>query len=549
MDSLARLIEANAIQRLVDRDPTLFSNDVDLRQPIMQRLGWTDLADKAEGRFTLVENLATAIAEEGATDIVLLGMGGSSLAPYVLERVIGSAPGAPRLHVLDTTSPTAVAALRDSLERAGTYFLLSSKSGTTIEPLSLYAIFRAWMEEEFERPTAGKHFIAITDPGTPLEKMRAKEIMRVALAAPPTVGGRFSALTVFGLAPAAMIGIDVRALAAHAREMELACHSTIAEENPAAELAAWIADAHAAGRDKLTLATSARFEAFGLWVEQLVAESTGKHDTGVVPVLDYEPTVPTGFGTDRALVVLRESADDTLARFASAARTEGHLVLELTLDDPLGIGAEFVRWEHAVALVGHLMGINPFDEPDVGEAKAATSAVLDGSAQVPAAVADIDGVWVTYAGPLAGAAAPADLTTALAPLAASVRPGDYLTVLAYLPAESPSSAAMRHALELVSGRLRVAACFETGPRYLHSTGQLHKGGPDTGVFLIVTTREHANLAVPGSHFSLAELYRAQAEGDLVTLAARGRRVMRLDLPGEDPATLKRVAEALVEAIA
>lgn len=548
MDSLTRLAEANAVQRLVDRDPTLFSSDVDLRQPIMQRLGWTDLADKAEGRLTLVENLAVSIADEGATDIVLLGMGGSSLAPLVLERVIGSAPGAPRLHVVDTTSPTAVQALRETLERRSTYFLLSSKSGTTIEPLSLYAIFRAWMEEELDRPSAGKHFIAITDPGTPLEKMRAREIMRVALAAPPTVGGRFSALTVFGLTPAAMIGIDVRGLVARARVMEDACHSP-AKDNPAAALAAWIADTHASGRDKLTLATSARYEAFGLWVEQLVAESTGKKGIGVVPVLDYDPTTPTGYGDDRALVVLRESGDSELAQFALAALAEGHAVHELILDDPLGIGAEFVRWEHAIALLGHLMGINPFDEPDVSQAKAATSAVLAGTAQVPPASGDIFGVWPTYAGAFDGASMPGDLVTALAPLAASIALGDYLAVLAYLPPDSPALPQLRSALETISARLKVATCLETGPRYLHSTGQLHKGGPDIGVFLVITTREKANMSVPGQKFSLAQLFRAQAEGDLVTLAANGKRVMRVDLPGDDPETLTALAQALVIALA
>ncbi|MDO9108726.1 MAG: glucose-6-phosphate isomerase [Coriobacteriia bacterium] len=547
MDSLARLIDADAVRRLVDRDPTLFSSDVDLRQPIMQRLGWTDLAERAESRLTLVENLAAAVAQEGATDVVLLGMGGSSLAPLVMERVIGSPPGAPTLHVLDTTSPTAVTALRDSLTRSTTYFILSSKSGTTIEPLSLYAIFRAWMEEEMERPAAGKHFIAITDPGSPLEEMRAREFMRVALSAPPTVGGRFSAMSVFGLAPAAMCGIDVRRMVELAREMEDFCHAP-AEDNPAAALAAWIVDSHAMGKDKLTLATSRRYEAFGLWVEQLVAESTGKQGTGVIPVLDYEPTTPTGYGQDRALLVLRESQDTALARFAETARAEGHPVHELMLDDPLGIGGEFVRWEHAVALAGHLMGINPFDEPNVAKAKAATNAVLAGTAHVPPANADLNGVWTTYVGSLEGAAAPHDLPTSLAPLVASIRPGDYLGVLAYLPTESPAVSVLKHALEKLSSRLKVAVCFETGPRYLHSTGQLHKGGPDSGAFLLITTREHANLAIPGSTFTLAQLFRAQAEGDLVTLAAAGRRTMRLDLPGNDLHAIKAVAEAFITAL-
>lgn len=547
MDSMQRLIQLDAVTRLVDRDPQLFSEEIDLRQPIMQRLGWTDLSEKAANRTPLVTNLASAVWEEGATDIVLLGMGGSSLAALVLERVIGRAPDAPRLHVLDTTSPSTIAGLLGSLDRKGAYFLLSSKSGSTVEPLSLYAIFRAWMEEELERAVAGRHFVVITDPGSPLEKLKTKDFMRLALAAPPTVGGRFSALSVFGLAPAALIGIDLPRLTAMAHAMETECHGN-ADENPAALLAAFIGDAYAAGRDKLTLVTSEAYSAFGLWVEQLVAESTGKRGVGVVPVLDYEPTTPTGYGDDRAVVVLRRSNDAGLASFAANARAEGHPVLEHLLDDPYCIGAEFVRWEHAIALVGVLLGINPFDEPNVAEAKATTDAVLRGVADVPPAIADIDGIWPTYAGALAGAAAPSDLVTALAPLGAALRPHDYLAVLAYLPEASPGLAALRHALESVSSAMGVAACLEIGPRYLHSTGQLHKGGPDTGVFLVITTRDRTNVAIPGQKFSLAQLYRAQAEGDLTTLATHGRRVMRLDLPGEDAEMTKRVAEALVASV-
>lgn len=547
MGSLARLRESDAIRRLVDRDPTLFSDEIDLRQPIMQRLGWTDLAEAALGRLPLVTNLAASLASAGATDIVLLGMGGSSLAPLVIDRIAGPREGSPRLHVLDTTSPDAVATLLERLEPDSTYFVLSSKSGTTIEPLSLYAIFRGWMDEHMERPAAGQHFIAITDPGTPLEKMRQRDVMRVALPAPPTVGGRFSALSVFGLAPAAMAGVDVGTLVRRAHVMETACHGDV-EENPAALLAAFMMDAYSDGRDKLTLATSERYRPFGLWVEQLVAESTGKKGLGIVPVLDWKPTAPTGYGTDRTVVIMRSAADTSMQGFADAARAEGHPVMEYELADEFDIGAHFVLWEHAVALLGHLMGINPFDEPNVAEAKAATTAVLGGSAAVPSAVADLEGVWPTYAGALAGASAPPDLASALAPLAVTLKQGDYLAVLAYISEDSPAVPAFQHALDTVSQALKVATCFEIGPRYLHSTGQLHKGGPDKGVFLMITTRAHTTVTIPGQHFSLAELFRAQAEGDLVTLAAQGKRIMRLDLPGDDAATLTAVADALTAAL-
>jgi len=544
MNALARLVDADAIRRLVDRDPTLFSSDVDQRQPIIQRLGWTDLADKAEGRLPLVENLAKALIDEGATDIVLLGMGGSSLAPIVLLRMIGAAPGMPRLHVLDTTCPSTVLELKNRLDPASTYFVVASKSGTTIEPLSLYAIFREWMDEHLERVPAGKHFIAITDPGSELEKMRQRQVMRVALSAPPTVGGRFSALSMFGLAPAALMGIDLRSFIATALPMERECQSADENTNPGALLASWIVDSLELGRDKLTVVTSPAYSSFGLWVEQLVAESTGKSGIGVIPVLENPPVDVLHYGPDRAVVVLRKSVDSDLETFAARAREAGHPVVEFTLDDPLGIGAEFVRWEYAIALVGHLLGINPFDEPNVAEAKQATTAVLDGTGGAPRAIADIGGVWPGYSDAMGVGAAPTSLEDALGAVRAALRPGDYLAILAYVPERDEHLSPLYDAAGLVSAGTGNAVCVELGPRYLHSTGQLHKGGPDTGVFLIITTRDAANLAIPGQPFSLGQLYRAQAEGDFVTLAAHGRRVARMDLPDNDPATLRALAEAL-----
>ncbi|MBE0417020.1 MAG: hypothetical protein IBX63_04585 [Coriobacteriia bacterium] len=543
MDSLTRLIETDAVTRLVDHDATLFSDDVDMRQPILQRLGWTDLAEKAESRLPLVSNLAAEVAREGVTDIVLLGMGGSSLAPLVMSEVLGPVDGAPRLHVLDTTSPAAVGGLMSRLAPRTTAFVLASKSGTTIEPLSLYAIFREWMDENLGRVAAGKRFIVITDPGTPLEARRQKDIMRVALAAPANVGGRFSALSVFGLFPTGLAGLDISGLVEHARAMERACHGPAAE-NPGAELAAWMADAHAAGRNKLTLVSSAGYRSFGLWVEQLVAESTGKQGTGIVPVLEDGGVPVEAYGPDRAIVVVRSEWDGPTAAHAQSAREADIPVIEYVLAEPIAIGAEFVRWEFAVALTGFLMGVNPFDEPNVAEAKAATGGVLDGSVTVPAASADLDGTWATAAGALADVQPATDLHGALAPLLGSLEPGSYLAILAYLPDDEGLLAPIRAAATEVSSRWGVPVCVEVGPRYLHSTGQLHKGGPRTGAFLILTGRTREDHAIPGAPFSLAQLFRAQAEGDLVTLAAHGRPVVRLDLPDEGPEALAAVVRAL-----
>ncbi len=542
MNALETLTANDAVARLVDRDPTLFSADVDMRQPIMQRLGWTDLAEKAASRLPQVRTLASAMHAEGMRDVVLLGMGGSSLAALVMTEVMGPVADAPALHVLDTTSPLTVSTLLERLDPATTAFVLASKSGTTVEPLSLYAIFREWMDAALGRVAAGKRFVVVTDPGSELEKRRQKDIMRIALLAPPTVGGRFSALSLFGLAPAALCGLDVAALVSHAIEAEKTCHRP-AEDNPGALLAAWIADALPAGRDKLTFVTSPRYAAFGLWIEQLVGESTGKDGKGIVPVLEDGRVPVSAYGPDRMLVVMREPDDSDRASFAEHAREAEVPTMEFVIDEPAAIGAEFVRWEFAVGLLGHLMGVNPFDEPNVAEAKSATNDVLSGAISAPPAQTDLDTIWTTMAGALADSPAPADIDAALAPLVRSLAPGDYLAVLAYLPYVEPFAAPLYDAAAEVSSAKRVPVCIELGPRYLHSTGQLHKGGPETGAFIMITTREHANVAIPGAPYTLAQLFRAQAEGDLVTLARHGRRVLRLDLP-DDPAAVTRVAQSL-----
>lgn len=546
MSARDRLIELDAVQRLRARDASLFSDDADLRIPVMQRLGWTDLAEKAAGRLPLLTGLADALIQEGATDLLLLGMGGSSLAALVMERVIGGGPGSPRLHVLDTTSPVQVAGLLATLTPASTYVIVASKSGTTVEPLSLYSVMSAWYAGAgMNRAEAGRHVMVITDPGSPLEKLRQRDMLRIVVTAPATVGGRYSALSVFGLTPAALAGIHLPGLIQRAQAMEGACDAPV-DENPAALLAAWIVDAHDAGRDKLTLVTSARYEPFGLWVEQLVGESLGKDGTGVVPVIEAAPAGPDAYGADRAFVVLRFADDETLAAWSQDMASR-HPVYELTVTDVFDIGAEFVRWEHAIALAGALLGVNPFDEPSVTDAKRATADILDGGAStVPAATVDLGGTWITYAGALESES-PSSRVEALAHLYAAVRPGDYLALLVYAPDDPERRDPLVDACSAVSHATGTAVCLEFGPRYLHSTGQLHKGGPNTGVFIMVTGRDRADVPVPGKPYGLAALHRAQAEGDLVTLADHGRRVLRLDLPSTGPATLAALADELVAA--
>lgn len=546
MDAMRELTEWNAVERLWSRDASLFSSEEAVRSKVSNRLGWLGLPDEAGTLLPRLSELAAEVRGDGVTDVVLLGMGGSSLAPLVLGRVLGGRTGQPRLHVLDTTSPVAVQRVLRALEPATTDVVLSSKSGTTIEPLSLYAIFRAWADAALGRETAGTRFRAVTDPGTPLTELVAREGFRDVFIAPPDVGGRFSALSVFGLVPAAMLGLDVRGLVERGRSMAESCRLP-APDNPGAQLAAWMVEAMRDGRDKLTIATSPALEPFGPWAEQLIAESTGKRGVGLVPVLEYEPATAPGYGQDRAVVVLRTEDDEALASWGEAVRHTSPVV-DLTLTDELDLGGEFVRWEFATALTGALLGIDPFDEPDVARAKQATTAILEGAASAPPVTLGIDDCALTYTGRLEPPhPAPTSLADALRPVFDALEPGDYLAALAYLPEDEALLAPLRLALTRSARTSGAATCLELGPRYLHSTGQLHKGGPDSGVFLIVTTGGLPEMAVPGYPFDLATLHRAQAEGDLMTLAESGRRVVRIEIPAPAAVQVERLADALMTA--
>lgn len=545
MAACDRLAEMDAVFRLKQRDASLFSSDPKQHAAISGRLGWTDLAEKASAELPSLKTLADDLVSEGAADLLLLGMGGSSLAPLVMERVIGTAEGFPRLHVVDTTSPVQVSRLLAVLDPATTYVIVASKSGTTIEPLSLYAIVREWFAKAGMGNTdIGRRFLVITDPGSPLEKIRERDGLRTTLSGVPSVGGRYSALTLFGLAPAALTGIPLASLIQRAQVMERRCSAPVLE-NPAALLAAWMVDAKEAGCDKLTFVASDRFASFGLWIEQLVAESLGKDGTGIVPVLEDTPAPDGAYGDDRSFLVTRFADDADLAAWAREM-SERRPVFEIVIADVLDIGAEFVRWEHGVALAGALLGVNPFDEPSVAEAKAATTAILEGAAdEVPAPSIVLQGTSVTFAGTLEPVQ-PSSRADALRAALGVLRPGDYLSLLAYA-ADDERLTPLRHACASASHATRHAACFEVGPRYLHSTGQLHKGGPNTGVFLMITGRDDVDIPIPDKPYSLGQLHRAQAEGDLLALARHGRRVLRLDLPSTGASEMEALSQDILRA--
>jgi len=546
MDALKRLIDSDAVARLRAHDATLFDTDAAGVKLAANSMGWTDLAARAPESYAILDRLALDVTQEGVTDVVLLGMGGSSLASLVIGEVLAE-DGGVRLHVLDTTAPLTVGKAIAELDPARTLYVVASKSGGTIEPLSLYAIFREEADNELGRQAAGRRFIAITDPDTSLAALAVADGFRLTVSSPASVGGRFSAMTVFGLVTAALLGIDFRSLVERAAAMEAAC-SLPAADNPAAALCAFIADAQAAGRDKLTVVASPALASFGLWVEQLVAESLGKLGTGVIPVVELSDEMPLGYGSDRAVVVLRLEGNERLAEWVPKLAAASPVV-ELVLRDGFDIGAEFVRWEHAVALLGPLLGVNPFGQPNVQSAKDATAAALSGAlATPPADHTTPDGTALTFAGALpVPAHAEPSLSTAVGHALGALRPHDFLCVLAYLPADDALLAPLHEAVPRVSAAMGHAVTLELGPRYLHSTGQLHKGGPDSGIFILVTTRDHADVPVPGRAWCLRDLHRAQAEGDLSTLTAAGRRVLRVDLPDAGLDSVTGLARALMDA--
>jgi glucose-6-phosphate isomerase len=547
MESAARLEQADAVTRLWSKDPSLFSDDPAVQELVANRLGWLGLAERALPIIERAQELGWPGEEaraEGISDIVLLGMGGSSLAPLTMREILPSDPMAPGLSVLDTSSPTAVEYVLTGVDPSEAAFVVASKSGGTIEPLSLYAVFREWMDDALGREEAGRRFVATTDPGSPLEELAREEGFREVFPTPRDVGGRYSALTPFGLLPAALAGIDISRIVERAAEMENACRQPV-NDNPGARLAAWMHDAYEDGRDKLTLVTSEGLSAFGLWAEQLIAESTGKDGKGVVPVLAHGPKSAEGFGEDRMVAVVRWARDRALSEWA-AELSDRLPVIELVLDDEYDLGAEFVRWEVATALLGHLMGINPFDEPNVTEAKEKTAAILAGEIEVPRPSFSVDGVEVTYpAGPPPSQAS--DLPSLLRDVISSVGEGDYLAVLVFVPGDESFTLALARATDTVSRRTGRTAVLSAGPRYLHSTGQLHKGGPNSGVFLVVSVHPPREIPVPGKDYSLADLIAAQAAGDMLALAASGRRVVGLQLPDARVATLKELGEALERA--
>jgi transaldolase/glucose-6-phosphate isomerase len=519
---LAQWAAADAVARLAAGDHVLWSPHP--LPEIADRVGWLTLPERMAAESAALEAFAAEVAAAGITHVVLLGMGGSSLAPEVFARTFGSRPGYPALLVLDSTHPGAVRAVDEQADPVHTLFLVSSKSGTTIEPNSFLA--HCW-ERAGGLPDRGAHFVAITDPGTSLAALARERGFRKVFPADPNVGGRFSALSHFGLVPAALIGVDIRALLEEAAAMAAACRRAPAD-NPGFWLGAALGEAALAGRDKATFLASPALAPLPAWIEQLVAESTGKDGKGILPVTG-EP--PGACGSDRLFVCLSLAGEaDAAQTAADALSAAGHPVLRIPLPGLGALGAQMYRFEVATAMAGSVLGIHPFDQPDVQLAKTlATRAMAGESGGEPI--------------PAVSAGDPASLQPALAGFLAQARAGDYLAVQAFVAPTPQAEAALQGLRLAVRDRLGIATTLGFGPRFLHSTGQLHKGGPGTGLFLQVIDDASPDLPVPGTSYSFGRLVRAQADGDYGALAARGRRLLRVDLNGDPVGGLAALEEA------
>jgi transaldolase / glucose-6-phosphate isomerase len=511
---LTQLEQAAVVRRIAEKDAGLWaSNGSGEKEEIKNRLGWLQVADLMEERVSELVGLRTELVAEGFTDCVVMGMGGSSLAPEVFRQTFGAPKGALNVHVLDTTDPAAIAALQAAIDLKRTVFIVASKSGTTLETLSHYRYF--WLQTGQQ----GRQFLAITDPGTTLADEGNRRAFRRVFLNPADIGGRYSALSYFGLVPAALGGVDLAGLLDRAATMVQACTGPgPVDKNPGVWLGAVFAEAAKAGRDKVTIVAPPALQSFGVWAEQLIAESTGKQGKGLVPVADEALGAPPLYGSDRLFVRLALPGDDPNAGRLEALSKAGHPVVTLKVSDPLGLGAEFFRWEYAIAVAGAILAINVFDQPNVQEAKDLTKKVLsEGNPPTTG-----DGIrWAGQQG--------ATLEAAIQALLGQVRPGDYVALLAFIAPDAKHDSALNAIRLAIRDKYRVATAVGYGPRYLHSTGQLHKGGPNTGVFLQIVGDDPKDIPIPGERFSFGVLKQAQALGDFQALRNHGRRVLRVQL--------------------
>jgi glucose-6-phosphate isomerase len=540
------------IERFWQRDPSLWTRDGEEKW-----MGWLDIVERQKNDIGTFAALAGEVKSADFQTVLLIGMGGSSLCPEVIAKTFGRLPEFPGLRIIDSTDPGQVWEVRNEINLADTLIVVSSKSGTTLEPNILKQYFFQQMKDAVG-DDAGSHFIAITDPGSQMEQVAKDGNFRYIFYGDPAIGGRYSALSNFGVVPATLAGLHIGKLlddaGKAAAEAKLA-----APANFAVQLGLVLGTAHNAGRDKLTIFTSPEVHDMGAWLEQLIAESTGKLGKGITPVDREAIGAPSVYGNDRifAYIKLAGTADTSQDAAVAALQAAGHPVVYIEISDLYELFGQIFTWEIAVAVAGSVMGINPFNQPDVESAKIETRALTSeyektGTLPVrePVLVDKVAKLYATpaYAAKLQAAAPAQTLAGYLRAHLAQIRPGDYFATLAFVPMFDAHERIIQGFRHKVRDKKRVATCLGFGPRFLHSTGQDYKGGPNTGVFLQITADHERDVDIPGQRYSFGIVIDAEAAGDLAVLEARGRRALRVHLGPNVPAGLEALAAAFDEAL-
>ncbi len=545
--------ENNKVDRLWQKDPSLWTRDGEEKW-----LGWLDVVEREQQEVGDLAELCADVRTGGFKTVLLLGMGGSSLCPEVLSKTFGKQMGFPALRIVDSTDPAQVRAARDSVNLKETLVVVSSKSGSTLEPNILKQYFFEEMKSAVGEGQAGSQFVAITDPSSQMEQVAKADGFRYVFYGDPQIGGRYSALSNFGVVPAAVAGLRIGKVLDEAARVT-ATVKLAPEDNPAVELGLILGTAANAGLDKITIFTSPEISDFGAWLEQLIAESTGKLGKGITPVDRESIGAPGVYGNDRIFVYARlaDTADTSQDAKVAALVAAGHPVIYAELSDLYEIFGQFFSWEVATAVAGSVMGINPFNQPDVESAKIETralTAAYEKTGRLPEREPVlVDGgikLYATeaYAATLKAAAPGHTLAGYLHAHLDQLHPGDYFASLAFLPMFPEYEAAIQNFRHKVRDAKRVATCLGFGPRFLHSTGQDYKGGPNTGVFLQITADDEVDLEIPGQAYTFGVVIQAQAAGDLAVLESRGRRAVRVHLGSDIAAGLKTLAAAIDQAL-
>lgn len=538
------------LPRIWNKDATVWTNTGEA-----DWLGWLEIVKTQMAEESQLSHFASEIKDAGFRKVLLLGMGGSSLCPEVLEKTFGHAADYPELLVLDSTDPAQVASFAARIDPAETLFIVASKSGSTLEPNIFNQYFFDLASRALGEGKAGSHFVAITDPGSKMQSVAERDGFRRIFFGLPSIGGRYSALSNFGLVPAALIGVDLKRFLSATSEMVAACKQL--DSNPGLELGVLLGEAANAGRNKLTIFASPAVSSLGAWLEQLIAESTGKDGKAIIPVDGEAPAAPEGYGSDRVFAYLRykPAADPRQDAAVKALAEAGHPVVTFEVNDVYELGQQMFCWEIATAVAGAIMGINPFNQPDVEASKIETRKLtteyeVHGSLPAESPFYAGEGVKL-FSDPANVKALSIDSPSLAGILKAHldrIAEGDYFAVLGYIEMNSEHNAELQAIRHAVRDRLKVATCLGFGPRFLHSTGQAYKGGPDSGVFLQITCDDANDLKVPGQAYTFGVVKSAQARGDFQVLADRGRRALRIHLGADVAAGLNQLKAAVVAAL-